>query len=198
VSIYHNFLRRTFYFISYFGKPPWDSGISPPELLDFLQNHPPGRALDLGCGTGTNAITLAKNGWNVIAIDFMPKAIRQARKKTIEANLRIDFQVGDVTRLDHLTGGFDFILDIGCFHNLSTQAKKTYANNLARLLAPGGNFLLYGFLSTDSEAGIGISTSNIAALSSFLTLIRRDDSTDRGRPSTWLQFTNPGADDKNV
>ena len=54
-----NFLRRLSFLLWYFRDPPWDTNISPPELLDFINRHPPGRVLDLGCGTGTNVITLA-------------------------------------------------------------------------------------------------------------------------------------------
>ncbi len=59
--------RRLAFNFWYFRKPPWDSGISPPELLEFIRTHPAGKAIDLGCGTGTNVITLAKAGWQVTA-----------------------------------------------------------------------------------------------------------------------------------
>jgi len=186
--------RRIFYFFSYLGKPPWDTGISPPELMDYLANHSPGKSLDLGCGTGTNAITMAKNGWSVTGIDYMPKAIRQARRKTQQAGLQIDYQVGDVTQFNPLTGPFDLILDIGCFHNLPAQAKIIYQSKLSRWLTPGATFLLYGFLSSDSEVGFGISSADMASFSAFLILASRTDSTDRSRPSTWLQYTSPESD----
>jgi len=186
--------RRIFYFFSYLGKPPWDTGISPPELMDFLDEHPPGQSLDLGCGTGTNAITMAQRGWKVSGIDFMPKAIRHARRKTQQAGLQIDYQVGDVTQFNPSTGPFDLILDIGCFHNLSPQAKKTYQSKLSQWLAPGATFLLYGFLRNNSEVGFGICSADLASFSNFLNLVSRTDSTDRNHPSSWLQYTSPGTD----
>ena len=64
-------LRKLYYTLFYLKDPPWDTGITPPELLEFITNHVPGSALDLGCGTGTNAITLTKNQWEVIGIDFV-------------------------------------------------------------------------------------------------------------------------------
>ncbi|HZD55845.1 MAG TPA: class I SAM-dependent methyltransferase, partial [Anaerolineales bacterium] len=68
-------LRRIFFNLWYYREPPWDTGISPPELLAFIESHPAGQALDLGCGTGTNVITLARNGWQVTGVDFAPRAI---------------------------------------------------------------------------------------------------------------------------
>ena len=63
------FFRRWLFNLWYFQRPPWDSGISPPELMEFIRSSQPGRALDLGCGTGTNIITLAKNGWQVTGVE---------------------------------------------------------------------------------------------------------------------------------
>jgi methylase of polypeptide subunit release factors len=93
-----NFLRRLHFQLWYFWKPPWDSGISPPELYDFMKKHKPGRAIDLGCGSGTNVITLAQAGWQVMGIDFAPQAIRIAKHKIKRANVTAKLLVGDVTR----------------------------------------------------------------------------------------------------
>ena len=71
--------RRLAFNIWYFRKPPWDSGISPPELLEFIRTRPAGKAIDLGCGTGTNVITLAKAGWQVTGVDFALRAIHMAK-----------------------------------------------------------------------------------------------------------------------
>ena len=55
-----------------------------PSSIDFLEVNPPGKALDLGCGTGTNVITLAENGWYAEGMDFVPRAVRIARRKVEE------------------------------------------------------------------------------------------------------------------
>jgi len=180
--------HRLFYFFSYLGKPRWDTGISPPELFEFLEDHLPGRALDLGCGTGTNAITLAKHGWSVTGVDFMPSAIRKAQKKTGQAGLQVKYIVGDVTRLANPFGPFELILDIGCFHNLNSQAKQVYQANLSHWLAPNGAFLLYGFLNANPNAAVGINEADLNHFYSMLSLVSRTDSADRNRPSTWLLF----------
>jgi cyclopropane fatty-acyl-phospholipid synthase-like methyltransferase len=79
--------RRWFNFNRwYFGRPPWDTGVSPPELLAHLDVHAPGRALDIGCGTGTNAITMAQHGWQVTGMDFAVKASpRRGAKRRLPA-----------------------------------------------------------------------------------------------------------------
>ncbi len=83
----------------YFRQPPWDTGISPPELLEFIQTHSPGRAIDLGCGTGTNVITLVNAGWDVTGIDFAPRALKIARQKLNQAGIRANLFLRDATKL---------------------------------------------------------------------------------------------------
>ncbi len=182
------------YNLRYYQKPPWDTGISPPELIDFIHKHPTGRALDLGCGTGTNAITLAKHGWRVTGIDFAWRAVRAAQRKAKQAGLpQVCFHMGDVTRLKGISGPFDLILDIGCFHSLSQKDKQNYSRNLERLLAPGGSFLLYGFLKEPGEERPGITEADIKVFSSALELIWHQEGSDRasGGKSAWFDFQKP-------
>ena len=83
-------LHKLRFYCWYFRKPPWDTNQTPPEVLDFIKHKPPGKALDLGCGTGTNAITLAKNDWQVVGIDFVSKAIRaRSEEKRKQPKLRL-------------------------------------------------------------------------------------------------------------
>jgi SAM-dependent methyltransferase len=182
-------LRRLFFNLWYYREPPWDTGVSPPELMSFIESHPPGRALDLGCGTGTNVITLARNGWQATGVDFAPRAIRTARRKARDAALGVDLRVDDVTKLEDISSQFDLILDMGCFHSLSNQGKSDYVQNLDQLLAPGGTYLMYGFFKEDGESGSGLLEADLDAISEHLDLIERQDGSERGlRPSAWFKY----------
>ena len=145
-------LRRWLWnFIYLFGKTPWDTGITPPELRVVVESGqvPPGRALDLGCGTGTNVIYLAQHGFEGVGVDISSRAIAVARRKIEQAELnrRAHVYAGDVTRLDVLpvTGPFDLALDMGCFHNLDWPGRERYIGGLASRIKPGGLYLLYAF-----------------------------------------------------
>lgn len=182
--------RKLFFNLFYLRRPPWDTGVSPPELLAFIAAHPPGRALDLGCGTGTNVITLAQAGWQTTGVDFVGKAIRLARRKARAAGVPADFRTGDVTELDGISGPFDLILDIGCFHSLTEAGRQRYAANLERLLAQDGTYLMYGFFKAPGEGGTGLSDADLALFEKHFTLQDRQDGFNRGQAaSAWFTYT---------
>jgi ubiquinone/menaquinone biosynthesis C-methylase UbiE len=182
-----NLLRRLNFNLWYFSRPPWDSGISPPELFDFISKHPAGRAIDMGCGTGTNVITLAQNGWQVTGVDFAPRAIRIAKRKAQNANIQTDLRVGDATKLNGVAGPFDLALDMGCFHGI--EKRSDYLTQLNRVLASDGYWLMYGIFKTP-QFGHGLVASDIELIqaSGFRLLSRKDGVDKRERPSTWFLF----------
>ncbi len=185
-------LRRLNFNFWYFFHPPWDSGISPPELFEFISQHPPGRAIDLGCGTGTNIITLVQHGWRVTGIDFAPRAIQLARRKLKQAGVTADLSVNDATKLHGINGPFDLALDLGCFHGLPNRV--AYLLQLNRVLAPGGYWLLYAIFKTDpADRRHGLLPADVSLIqSSGLQLIQRRDGWDpRGRTSAWFLFQRP-------
>lgn len=182
--------RRLAFNFWYFGKPPWDTGISPPELLDFLANHPAGRAIDIGCGTGTNAITLEQHGWQVTGVDFAARAIQIARSKIKRMGLNANLVVDDATQLKKISGLFDLALDIGCFHGLENKA--AYLLQLDRILNKGGYWLMYGFFKADGgQSGPGMLTSDLDLIGSrgYQLVSRKDGWDKRGRPSAWFLYT---------
>lgn len=180
----------------YLGKPPWDTGISPPELTEFLQTaSPPGRALDVGCGTGTNLLTMVTYGWGVVGVDLAWISVLKARAKLKEAGMMGRVIHGDINgRLD-LRSSFDLVLDIGCYHSLSATARETYRQKLTRWMNPGGAYLLYAHRQTSPTNSHGVSQDDFSLFSRFLDLQWREDSAERrpdgggGRPATWVLFT---------
>jgi ubiquinone/menaquinone biosynthesis C-methylase UbiE len=186
-----NLLRRLLFQYWYFGNPKWDTGISPPELLDFIQNHKPARAIDIGCGTGTNVITLARAGWRVTGVDFAPRAIQLAKQKLKSGGIQADLRVGDATNLKGIDGPCELALDIGCFHSIQRDAKAKYLKHLVRILTSNGFWLMYGFFEPDSNhARTGLVPADLDLISSQLTLISRRDGFDdkRNRLSAWFLY----------
>jgi 2-polyprenyl-3-methyl-5-hydroxy-6-metoxy-1,4-benzoquinol methylase len=186
-------IRRLFFELHYLlKKARWDTGISPPELIDYLDKHSPGRALDLGCGTGTNAITMQQYGWDVVGIDISTLAIREARRKAKSIGTKIHFIQGNVAELKGVEGKFDLILDIGCFHAIQPTLKGTYARNVQRLLQPHGHFLLYTWLEQEID-GNGSLSPEVKLLELFseccqcINVIRGSDWASH-RLSAWFTF----------
>ena len=186
-----NIIRRlSFEHWYWLGRTPWDTGISPPELLEFIETHKPGRAIDIGCGTGTNIVALARAGWQVTGIDFASRAIRKAKRKVAEAHVQAELYVRDATALYGITGPFDLAFDLGCFHGVLQDCRAEYLDELDRILTLGGFWLLYAFLTADADhAQPGLDEAGIRALTSRFTLLsRRDGFDNRGRSSTWFLF----------
>lgn len=189
-----NFLHRLTFNLWYHFHPPWDTGISPPELLGFIDKHPPGRAIDIGCGTGTNVITLAQAGWQVTGVDFIPRAIRMAKRKARKAGIQAELYVRDVTNLKGITGPFDLALDIGCFHSLGDN-KADYLSELDRILAPGGHWLMYGFFDPAAQGDAPrqswswLAEADLELIPASMTRVWRQDGFDKWeRTSAWFLY----------
>jgi cyclopropane fatty-acyl-phospholipid synthase-like methyltransferase len=145
----------------------------------------------LGCGTGTNVITLAKHGWEVVGIDFIPKAIRIANRKGEKEGIKARFLVSDVTKPCKLQEKFQLILDIGCYHTLSKKGKEIYRENLSRLLEDDGIYLIYlRTRSNENFHGAGVVSDEIKPLENIFELINIKDGAKPGIHSSWLTFRN--------
>jgi SAM-dependent methyltransferase len=145
------------------GLAPWDTGIAATELMDVVEGpsrREPGRALDLGCGTGRNSIYLAQQGWEVTGIDFVGHAIAEARRKASASGLSARFIEGDVTRLEELGigGGYSLLLDFGCYHGVPTGRRNAYAAGVTRVAAPGALFLMVGI---GKMGGLGMTADEL-------------------------------------
>ena len=123
------------------GEPlPWDTGTPDPMLVEMVESHAiePARTLEVGCGTGTNAIYLAQRGFEVVGVDISVLAVENARAKSHGC---CRFETGDF--LNEPPGGlFQFVFDRGCFHTFDEDHERArFAQNVAAVLVAGGIWL---------------------------------------------------------
>jgi len=121
------------------GDTPWDTGRPSEELVRVLNEEhiTPCLAIDLGCGTGTNAIYLASHGFDVTAADISPTAIDRCRMRRATTDVRIRCLQADLLDLPDDTGGpFSFFFDRGCYHVVRRVNVAAYFRTLERILAP--------------------------------------------------------------
>jgi ubiquinone/menaquinone biosynthesis C-methylase UbiE len=104
-----------------------------------------GKVLDVGCGTGENALYLAGNGFSVTGVDLTSGAIASARAKAAEKKLKVDFRTGNALSLDFKGSAFDNVIDSGLFHTFSDDDRPVYAREIARVLAPKGKYFMLCF-----------------------------------------------------
>ncbi len=139
------------------GETPWDSGEPSKELQRVLsdRNIAPCRALELGCGTGTNAIYLAQRGFTVTALDLAPRAVEQARTKAARAGVIVDFRQADLLHLPDQGSAFPFVFDRGVYHHLRNVDLPGFLGVLLRVTQSGGLYLTLAGNANDPNAGKG-------------------------------------------
>jgi SAM-dependent methyltransferase len=125
----------------------WHLSDPSPELLraeadGWLGNV--GTALDLGCGGGTEIGYLAARGWRAVGVDLSRAALNRAKRDHAD----VSFVQGDVLSLPFPSGAFDFALDRGCFHYLTSVQWADYAAEARRVLRPAGRLLLRACLTS--------------------------------------------------
>ena len=127
-------------------RAPWEIGPRE-ELVTLVEDGalPPCRAIDLGCGTGANAIYLAQHGFDVTGVDFAPAGLEKATRAAADAGVSVDFVLDDLTDLRHAHGSFDFLLDYGVLDDLRPRQRELYKRSILPLTRPGSRFLLWGF-----------------------------------------------------
>jgi SAM-dependent methyltransferase len=151
------------------GFTPWDNDEVPAELVALVEGAdalPAGRALDIGCGTGTQAVYLARAGWSVTGIDVVEKPLGRARRRAAAAGVAVDWIRADVTRVPELglAPGFTLFHDRGCYHGMPDAARTAYARGVTALAAPGAALLVMAFARTRKLAApSGTDESDIAA-----------------------------------
>ena len=135
---------------------PWIIEEPPRALVDLVEagDVRPGRAIDLGCGTGNYAIYLASKGLDVTGVDISPTAIRIARENAKNKGVRCDFVAADVLgNLKDVKGTFDFAYDWELLHHIFPEKRKKYVENIYRILNPRGKYLSVCFSEKDPQFG---------------------------------------------
>ena len=172
------------------GIPPWQIDRPQPEVIRLIeQGKFESPVLDLGCGTGDNAIELARHGLVVKGLDAVPEALERARKKTEQAGLKQspEFVLGDALRLAESGLKARTVLDCALFHTFSDEERGEYIRGLEAVLSYGGRLHILSFseLETRQPGPRRLSLSEISG--SFGSGWRVEDSVrcrywDRVRP----------------
>ncbi len=107
--------------------------------------------MDLGCGTGENALFFVRRGHKITGTDFLAEPINRAKQKAAERGLTATFLVMDALALKELREGSGSAIDSGLFHVFDDHNRKRYVEGLATVLKPGGRLFLLCF--SDAEPG---------------------------------------------
>jgi len=144
-----------FYTVAYaIGFTPWERAAKADSetLPRFFTREEaarggPGKAMDLGCGSGVHTVALAQRGWQVTGVDLVPKALDRARKRIGAHGVTADVVRADVTQLPPETAGsgYDFFLDVGCFHGLSPAQQRAMGAAVTAIAAADASLLLLAF-----------------------------------------------------
>ncbi|MFX0105824.1 MAG: class I SAM-dependent methyltransferase [Candidatus Hodarchaeota archaeon] len=139
IKFIYEFLYRYF-------RAPWEIGPRE-ELVSLVTDGKikSCKVIDLGCGTASNCIFLAKHGFDVTGVDFSPAAIQKGRTMARKSKVKVNFVVDDLTNLQHVKGTFDFLVDYGTFDDLNPKDRILYIKNILPLTHKGTKFLLFCF-----------------------------------------------------
>jgi len=136
------------------GTPPWQIDRAQAEVLRLIEQAAfVSPVLDIGCGTGDNAIALARAGYRVVGLDVVEEALRRARKKAATEKLihPPEFVLGDALRLGDSGLEVETILDCALFHTFSDEEQAVYVQGLAEVLFPGGKLHLLCFSELETR-----------------------------------------------
>jgi ubiquinone/menaquinone biosynthesis C-methylase UbiE len=193
----------------------WDHSSPSTELIAYILGARLAartRVLDLGCGTGADAIFLAKQNYEVHGLDFSKEALRLAEQRARDCGVVVDWHECSALNTPFDDGYFDLITDRGCFHHIGGALRRQYAEEIARILRRGGVLFLRGnrkaetpFFPVDRDSlsenfdpqlfEIGpdipffcaVDTGGICATA--VTIVRRDLNIVRGkRPISFLKW----------
>ena len=122
-------------------------------LVAEVEGLEPGRALDLACGEGQNAVWLASLGWDVTAVDYADVAVAKGIERAARAGVAVDFQVGDL--LDYVPEARSFDLVLILYLHISSDGLRLVLERATGALAPGGTLVLVGHDLLNLTEGVG-------------------------------------------
>jgi cyclopropane fatty-acyl-phospholipid synthase-like methyltransferase len=130
----------------YKGVPPWEIDGPQSEIARLAENGEiRSPVLDVGCGTGENALYLAELGFEVVGVDIVAEAVEKARRKAFERSMGVSFMIWDALGIKGLDREFNTIIDSGFFHVLPDKKRPVFVENLAAALNPGGTYFMICF-----------------------------------------------------
>jgi ubiquinone/menaquinone biosynthesis C-methylase UbiE len=145
-------MERELFEQMYQGQAPWDLGRPQPSIVNLeASGRILGSVLDVGCGTGDNALFLASRGHETWGLDFVPVAIERAKAKAAQRALAARFLVGNALELDQLDRRFNTVIDCGLFHTFSDEQRPVFVQGLATVLQHDGWLHILCF--SDQEPG---------------------------------------------
>ena len=122
-------------------------------LVAEVSDLPPGRALDLACGEGQNAIWLGSLGWDVTGVDYSEVAIAKARARAERDGVVVDFVCADLVSYEPRPESFGLVLLL--YLHIPLEERRSVLARAARAVAPGGTLLLIGHDRTNVTEGVG-------------------------------------------
>jgi SAM-dependent methyltransferase len=136
------------------GPAPWDVGQPQPAVVRLASEGGfAGAVLDVGCGTGQNALHVASLGLEVLGVDVAETAVAMAREKAAAHGIKVEFAVADAFQLERLGRTFRTVLDSGLFHTFDGDERPEYAASLASVTEHGGTLYLLCFSDKGSDIG---------------------------------------------
>lgn len=186
-------MNRAIYDLLYRTRAPWD-GPARPELVNLVESGvltpprlAPGRAIDLGCGTGANLRYLAGHGFEATGVDFSPVALRIARQRAkvcgVASSIRFieaDLTTGEIPGVD---GPFDLLVDYGTLDDLDPAGRRAMADLIASLARPAAAFLFWCFWARPSE----LPRISLTGPSRMTPVIEPGEETDLFGDTFWIE-----------